>query len=79
MTKIAGSGSISQRHGSADPDPPKNVMDPQHWYTVYRTHSHREGEKGGRELTREKVRGAIVHKAGRKNQQDGVYLRSKNN
>ncbi len=36
MTKIAGSGSesgsISQMHGSADPDPdpPKNVMDPQH-------------------------------------------------
>ena len=26
-----GSGSISQRHGSADPDPPQNVMDPQHW------------------------------------------------
>jgi hypothetical protein len=27
-----GSGSISQRHGSADPDPhpPQNVMDPQH-------------------------------------------------
>ncbi len=38
MTKIAGSGSrsgsISQRHGSEDPDPdpPQNVMDPQHWY-----------------------------------------------
>jgi hypothetical protein len=35
MTKIAGSGSISQRHGSAgpdpDPDPPQNVMDPQQW------------------------------------------------
>ncbi len=36
MTKIAGSGSgsISQRHGSADPGPdldsPQNVMDPQH-------------------------------------------------
>ncbi len=38
MTKIAGFGSgrrsISQRHGSADqdpdPDPPQNVMDPQH-------------------------------------------------
>ncbi len=32
MTKIAGSGSgsISQRHGSVDPDPPQNVMDPQH-------------------------------------------------
>jgi hypothetical protein len=24
------SGSISQRHGSADPDPHQNVMDPQH-------------------------------------------------
>ncbi len=40
MTKIAGfgsesgSGSISQRHESADPhpDPPQNVMDPQHWF-----------------------------------------------
>jgi hypothetical protein len=33
---IAGSGSasrsISQRHGSADPDPHQNVMDPQHWF-----------------------------------------------
>jgi hypothetical protein len=36
MTKIAGSGSesgsISQRHGSADPDPYQNVMDPQRWF-----------------------------------------------
>jgi hypothetical protein len=37
MTNIegseSGSGSISQRHGSKDPDPdpPQNVMDPQHW------------------------------------------------
>jgi hypothetical protein len=33
MTKIEGSaGSISQRHGSADPDPDprQNVMNPQH-------------------------------------------------
>jgi hypothetical protein len=34
MTNLAGSesGSISQRHGSEDPDPdpPQNVMDPQH-------------------------------------------------
>ncbi len=36
MTKIAGSGSesgsgsISQKHGSADPDLPQNVMDPEH-------------------------------------------------
>jgi hypothetical protein len=30
MTKIVGSGSISQRHGSAEPDPSKNVTDPQH-------------------------------------------------
>ncbi len=27
----SGSGSIIQMHGSADPDPPQNVMDPQHW------------------------------------------------
>jgi hypothetical protein len=35
MTKIAGSGSIIQRHGFADQDPDpdqhQNVMDPQHW------------------------------------------------
>jgi hypothetical protein len=30
MTKMAGSGSISQRHGSPNPDPHQNVMDPQH-------------------------------------------------
>jgi hypothetical protein len=32
--KIEESGSISQRHGSADPDldPPQNVMDPQHCF-----------------------------------------------
>jgi hypothetical protein len=34
VAKIAGSGSgsINQRHGSADPDPdpPQNFMDPQH-------------------------------------------------
>jgi hypothetical protein len=29
MTKIAGSGYISQRHGSADPYPHQNVMDPE--------------------------------------------------
>jgi hypothetical protein len=47
MTKIAGSGpasgseygsgSVSQRHGSADPDPdrPQNVMNPQHCILHY--------------------------------------------
>ncbi len=36
VTKIAGSGSgsISQRHGSADLDPHKNVMDPQHCWNL---------------------------------------------
>ncbi len=36
MMKIAGSWSISQRHGSADPDPYQNVMDPQDggWFLV---------------------------------------------
>jgi hypothetical protein len=39
--KMAGSGfasgSISQRHGSADPglDPHRHVMDPQHWLEEY--------------------------------------------
>ncbi len=39
MTKIAGSGYISQRHGSADPDPdpPQKVMDQQHSFAG-RTH-----------------------------------------
>jgi hypothetical protein len=32
MTKIAGSGSLSQRHGSADPNPFRNVKVPQHWF-----------------------------------------------
>jgi len=36
MMKIEGSasGSISQRHGSADPDPHQNVMDPEHCLQV---------------------------------------------
>jgi hypothetical protein len=44
-------------------------------YTIQYTYSHREG---GEELTREKVRGAIVHKAGRKYQHDLLYLQSLN-
>ncbi len=37
-----------------------------------------KGGRGGGELTREKVRGTIVHKAGRKYQHDQLYLQSKN-
>jgi len=35
---LEGSGAISQRHGSADPDPdpPQNVTDPQHWLEVWK-------------------------------------------
>ncbi len=45
MMKIAGSesGSISQKHGSEDPDPdqPQNVMDPEHWtLKSYKNKSH---------------------------------------
>jgi hypothetical protein len=25
---------MSQRHGSADPDPPQNDIDPQHWLKI---------------------------------------------
>jgi len=35
IMKIEGSGSISQRHGSADPDPHQIVTDPEHWFLVY--------------------------------------------
>jgi hypothetical protein len=35
LSQIAGSGSISQRHGSADPDPYQNVIDPQHYGIFY--------------------------------------------
>ncbi len=31
MRKEVGSGYISQRYGSGDPDPHQNVTDPQHW------------------------------------------------
>jgi hypothetical protein len=38
--KIAGSGSasgsISQRHGSADPDPHQNVIDPEHCFRCFK-------------------------------------------
>jgi hypothetical protein len=40
VTKIAGSasgsesGSISQRHGSADPNPHQNCMDPEHCFQI---------------------------------------------
>jgi hypothetical protein len=44
MMKIAGSesGSISQRHGSADPDPDphQNVMDPRHCGKVCKSDSY---------------------------------------
>jgi hypothetical protein len=51
MTKIAGSGSIGQSHGSADPDPDphQHVMDPEHWspqnYPVAKIHQQAIREK----------------------------------
>ncbi len=30
LTKRAGSGSVSQRYGSPDPDPYQNITDPEH-------------------------------------------------
>ena len=54
MTKIAGSGSTSQRHGSADPDPdpPQNVMDPKHCFlqcNIKTTTGNRQKGKAGTE------------------------------
>jgi hypothetical protein len=45
MMKIAGYGSISQRHGSADPDPYQNVMDPQHRFIVFLIFFRRRDER----------------------------------
>jgi hypothetical protein len=42
MTKIAGSLSISLRHGSSDPDPYQSVMDPQHCYERYKSFLERQ-------------------------------------
>jgi hypothetical protein len=58
MLKIAGSGSISQRHGSADPDPDpdphQNVMDPQNCFDSCRAcnihHASVPGEAAGLHL-----------------------------
>ncbi len=53
---------------SEAPSPPM-TSSPYTMYTciqyVQYTYSHMEGGQGGGELTREKVRGAIVYKAGR--------------
>ncbi len=47
-------------------------------HTVYvSTYSHRERGEGG-ELTSEKVRGTMLHKAGRKYLHDWLYLQSIN-
>ncbi len=43
MMRKAGSGSISQRHGSTDPDPLQNVMYPEHWLLVCRGSRSRSG------------------------------------
>jgi hypothetical protein len=48
-----------------------NAPPPLHIVYVYYTLIHRrEGREGGGELSREKVRGATVHKAGRKYEHD---------
>jgi hypothetical protein len=62
---------------------PSNDTIPLPPYTLYKciqfTYSLREGREGsGRKLTREKVSGAMVHKAGRKYQHNCLYLQSIN-
>jgi hypothetical protein len=64
MTKIDGSGSISQRHGSPDPDldPHQNAMYPQHclqaWVKEHRTLVKEEtgGKLTAQELAKELAR-----------------------
>ncbi len=62
---------------SEAPSPPMTPYFPPP-YTQYKcmqnTYAHREGGRGTVELTREKVRWAIVHKSGGKYQHDWLYL-----
>jgi hypothetical protein len=51
---------------------------PLHTIRIYNILIHRGKEGEGEELTRDKVTGAIVHKAGRKYQHDCLYLQSIN-
>jgi hypothetical protein len=63
---------------SEDPSPPITPPHPppplhtvyEYMYTLYIILIHTGKGGGGEELSREKVRGAIVHKAGRKYQHD---------
>jgi hypothetical protein len=55
MTKISGSGSISQRHESADLDPHKNVMDPQHCPVLNLVNKLMEEDSSMQEGTRERI------------------------
>jgi hypothetical protein len=78
MTKLAGSGSTCLRHGSADPDPHQNVIDPEHCRmetnlggsavgTAADDSGQRNGEKGGEEA-QEYVEDvpAVVHRIHRR-------------
>ncbi len=64
---------------SEAPSPPMTPYSatPYTLYTCVYTYSHREEDEGG-ELTREKVRGAMLHKAGWKYQLDWLSLQSIN-
>ncbi len=59
---------------SVAPSPPMTPYSPPPLHTTYTVYLFTQGGRG--ELTREKVRGAIVHKAGRKYQHDWLYLQS---
>ncbi len=70
---------------SEAPSPPMTSYSPPpllhnvHVYTSILIHTVKAaGGGGGRELTREKVRGEIVHKAGREYQHDWLYLQTVN-
>jgi hypothetical protein len=56
--------SIRLRPRTPSPPPP-HIIHCIRVYTIQYTYSHRERGKGG-EITREKVRGATLHKAGSK-------------
>ncbi len=58
--KIEGYRSISPRHGSADPDPHQNVMDPQHWHPLPERDSSRDCKLPRMEVINSKISIAIL-------------------
>ncbi len=67
LTKKAGSGSVSQLYGSADPDPCQKFTDPQQWWFRFRIRLVPEGDLDpdptwNKQVYKSKMRGQLSEK-----------------